>query len=366
MTKLKYIKSENLEDIARGAAFLGAGGGGYPLIGRLLAKQAIEEFGPPKVIQVDDLDDDANIFSSAMLGAPSIMLEKAAGGDDIAYAVEILEKRLGCRADAILPMEMGGINSMVPIVAAARLGLPIIDADGMGRAFPELDMVTFTIGGISATPMALTNEHLDSIIIETKTSKKAEQFARVVTTEMGAASCISCYPMKGRQVKEYAVKETLSLAMGIGQSIQQGREGMNPVDSLLAYLRSTPYYNQCKVLFDGKVTDLKREISHGWSVGHCFLEAIEGDQPHMEIMFQNEYLVARQDGKIRAIVPDLICTVDRETGEPIPAEQIRYGQRIKVIGTSAAPIMRSPEALKIFGPRLFGIDADFTPIEELD
>ena len=45
----------------------------------------------------------------------------------------------------------------IPIISA-RLGLPMVDCDGMGRAFPELQMVTFTIGGASATPMALTDE----------------------------------------------------------------------------------------------------------------------------------------------------------------------------------------------------------------
>ena len=55
-----------------------------------------------------------------------------------------------------LPIEAGGVNSMLPIAAAARLNLPLVDVDGMGRAFPELQMVTFTIGGLSATPMALT------------------------------------------------------------------------------------------------------------------------------------------------------------------------------------------------------------------
>ena len=59
---------------------------------------------------------------------------------------------------AFMPIEAGGVNSMLPIAAAARLGLPLVDCDGMGRAFPELQMVTFTIGGGSATPMAMVDE----------------------------------------------------------------------------------------------------------------------------------------------------------------------------------------------------------------
>jgi DUF917 family protein len=41
---------------------------------------------------------------------------------------------------------------MIPMVVAANLGVPIVDADGMGRAFPEIQMVTPTLHGVSATP----------------------------------------------------------------------------------------------------------------------------------------------------------------------------------------------------------------------
>jgi len=44
---------------------------------------------------------------------------------------------------------------------------------------------------------------------------------------------------------------------------------------------------------------------------------------------------------------------------------LAYGQRVRVIGYSAAPIMRRAECLKVFGPRLFGLDEDFRPVEEL-
>ena len=90
-----------------------------------------------------------------------------------------------------------------------------------------------------------------------------------------------------------------------------------PIGSLLAYLRSTEYYNHCKVLFDGKITDLRRETTKGFSMGHCELDALDGSGQHMNILFQNENLVARIDGKTVAVVPDLICIVDRETGRPV-------------------------------------------------
>ncbi len=81
--------------------------------------------------------------------------------------------------------------------------------------------------------------------------------------------------------------------------------------------------------------------------------------------FRNENLVARSEGRVRAIVPDLICVLDRETAEPITTEGLRYGQRVKVMGVSVPAVMRTPEALAIFGPKCFGIDEPFQPIESI-
>lgn len=85
----------------------------------------------------------------------------------------------------------------------------------------------------------------------------------------------------------------------------------------------------------------------------------------IEIQFQNEHLVAKEGDRVLAIVPDLIAVLDAATAEPITTEALKYGQRVTVLGISAAPIMRSPEALAVFGPRAFRLDAPFTPIEQI-
>ena len=77
------LSEDDLHDFARGAAFLGTGGGGDPYIGRLMAQNAIREFGHPKIIDVNSLDDDATVAFVAMLGAPTVLNEKAASGADI-------------------------------------------------------------------------------------------------------------------------------------------------------------------------------------------------------------------------------------------------------------------------------------------
>lgn len=359
------LSVEDLQDVACGAAFLGTGGGGDPYMGRMLATHAIREYGMPDIIDVEALDDDAAVYTIAMLGAPTVLAEKSACGDDVDLALSRMEKYTGKKADAIIPIEIGGVNSMLPIMAAARTGLPLVDADGMGRAFPEIQMVSFNIYGVSCTPLVMTDEHLNSLVVETGNAKRAEDLVRVASIEMGCSVILSSYPMTGRQVKETAVRQTMTLALEIGRAIRRGRRADNPVGELSRYLATTPYYSHCKVLFDGKVVDLRRETTQGFARGYCTLQALDGGPATMEVIFQNEHLVAREGGRVRAMVPDLICMVDSDTAEPVPVEALKYGQRLKVMGVSAPPILRTPESLEVIGPQAFGLDETFVPVEEL-
>jgi DUF917 family protein len=359
------INLSNMSDFARGAAFLGAGGGGDPHLGRLFCETAIREYGAPKVVSLDDLDPDANVYTIAMMGAPTVIVEKLICGDDAVLAIKKLEQITGRPATALMPIEIGGINSTLPIAVAARLGLPVVDADGMGRAFPELQMTTFNVYGVPLSPFVLVDEHLESVVIEARDGNNAEHIARAVAMQMGLAVMISCYPMKGADAKRAGIGGTMNAALGIGRAIAEGRRSGDPVQNLLSYLRTTPYYHHCREIFDGKIVDLLRETTRGFSIGRCTLEALDHSQSRLEIAFQNENLMARQDGRLRAMVPDLICIVDRETAEPITTEALKFGVRVKVIAASVAPAMRTPQAIDCFGPRAFGFDEDFVPIEHL-
>lgn len=360
----KLITLEDIDALATGSAFLGTGGGGDPYIGSLLAKQAIRQYGPVTLLAPDEVPDDANVFIAAGMGAPTVMIEKLMSLEDADRAVRGLERYLGRTATAIISAEMGGLNSVVPVAYAAMRGLPIIDADGMGRAFPSLDMVSFNVYGVSCTPMTLMDEHGQLVILETRNARAAEEMARPVVAQMGAQAMMCCYPMTGAQARQTAVPGTLSAALAIGKAILEGDGAVSPVDRLVAALRAQPYYRHAHRLFDGKIVDLDRLTTRGWVFGTCVIDALDG-AGQVTIEFQNEHLVARRDGQLLAIVPDLIAVVDRETARPIPTEGLRYGQRVAVIACSAPPILRTPEALAHMGPANFQLKDDFVPIEQL-
>lgn len=358
------IEMSDTHDFARGAAFLGTGGGGDPYIGRLLLQQALRNSPPPRVLSVDELDDDALVIPIAGMGAPTVIVEKIIGFGEGERALRALEKRLGRKATAIMSAEIGGLNALYPVAIAAHLGLPVVDADGMGRAFPELQMVSFNIFGQSSAPMAMADEHGDVVLIESNDNLRVERLARPIIVPMGGLCMLALYPMSGRAVKQCAIRDTLSLALGIGRAIGSARaQQRDPFESLFTHLRTTEYYRHCRMLFDGKIVDLKRETLRGWAIGHAIIERC-ADGQRLEVTFRNEYLRARSGDRTLAIVPDLISILDRETAEPITTENLKYGQRVRVVGASVPPIMRSERALEVWGPRAFGFDEPFVAIEE--
>src|SRR5205809_199090 len=192
---MRKVVESDLEDLAVGAAVLGTGGGGDPYIGKLLAQQAIREHGPVALVDVAEVPDDALVVPSAMMGAPTVMVEKLPSGDEIIRAFKMLEEYIGRQITHTVSIEAGGLNSTTPFSVAAQMKIPLVDADGMGRAFPEIQMVMPTMFGISATPMALADEKGNTALITTIDNRWTERFARSITVDMGATAMIALYTM---------------------------------------------------------------------------------------------------------------------------------------------------------------------------
>jgi len=357
---MREITEHELDDLAVGAAILGTGGGGDPYIGKLLAQQAIREHGPVTVVDVDEVDDDALVLPVAMMGAPTIMLEKLGSGDEILSAVDAIASYLGRSMTHTISAEIGGINSVFPFVLAAKRGLPIVDADLMGRAFPELQMVIPTMYGISATPMAMADEKGNAIVLSTVDNHWTERFARSLVIDMGAASMITLYALNGRQTKEATVAGSLRLSQELGRLVRETRAVHgDPVAEVIARLGGFP-------LFDGKIADVARRTEGGFARLEARIEGLKADAGStLVVRSQNEHLVAERDGVVVCSTPDLIMMFDADSGEPITTESLRYGFRVRVVGSPCDPRWRTPEGVALAGPRYFGYEADYRPVEEL-
>lgn len=358
------LSADDLPDLARGATLLGTGGGGDPYIGRRLVERVLGD-GSIEILDPDEIADDLFVIPTAQMGAPTVMVEKIPAGYEATAALRILEEHLGRTAEATMPIECGGINSMIPLVVAAETGLPVVDADGMGRAFPELSMETFAVYGVHGSPLALAGENGEKVVIDTGTDdRRMESLARAITIRLGGVGHIAEYAMTGADVRRTAIPRTLSMALSLGRAIREAREANRSPYEAIEQTLSTTLYRYMRRLFAGKVVDVERRTSEGFAKGVAKIAASDGSGSTLELRFQNENLVALRDGECVAIVPDLICVLEDESAEPITTEGLRYGQRVQVIGISTPDMMRTPEALAAFGPAAFGLSEPFRPVEE--
>ncbi|WP_157220196.1 DUF917 domain-containing protein [Flavisphingomonas formosensis] len=357
--------TQDVQDMARGAVLLGTGGGGDPYVGELFVREQIRNGRVPRVVAPEALDDDAFVLSIAGIGAPTVIVEQLVSEKTLLRLLARAEAFYGRRVDALISAEIGGANSVFPLALSAISGVPVVDADGIGRAVPQLEMTTFSIYGVKATPCLLMDDAGNIVTVDAVNDRTAEDLCRSIVTAMGSMAFSAIYPMTGKQVRECAVLGTLSQALGIGQAIRKGRdEDGNPFDRLLAYLNGHDG-RVARILFDGKVCDVVHETRDGWHWGLVTLQDLRNDSDRFTIEIRNEFIIARHNGAPATMVPDLISVLDRESAEPLTAEMLTYGQRVKVLGFSADPMLRRPESLEVLGPRLFGLDCDFVPLEDL-
>jgi hypothetical protein len=156
----------------------------------------------------------------------------------------------------------------------------------------------------------------------------------------------------------------MTLAREIGRAV---RETDGDVVAAIREVTGDSIYGAARTLFEGKVVDVERRNERGFAVGTADIEGLGPDEGStLEIEFQNENLCAVRDGEYVATVPDLITVLDRETGDPIPTERLRYGARVRVVGIPTPPIMRSEAALEVWGPETFGLDTEYRPLDGAD
>jgi DUF917 family protein len=309
------------------------------------------------VVDLDDLPDDALVMPCGGIGAPLIWIEKIGAGDEMSRVIPVVERLRGAKVAALMSAEIGGSNGLQPISWAARIGLPVVDADGMGRAFPEVPQVSMHIAGISPSPCVMTDERGNMIVFSTISGQWMERLARAAAVEFGGAASSTEYTLTVAQAREATVRGSVSLAMRIGQAVTEAAAG--PVAAVIA---ATGAFR----LVTGKIADVERRTTKGFVRGSIVVEGLGADAGRLiRLELQNENLVALEQGRVTASVPDLITVLDTETADAIVTERVRYGQRVTVIAFGCHPIWRTPAGLAAAGPRAFGYDFDYVPVEEL-
>ena len=359
------LQDQHLQDLASGAAFLATGGGGDPYLSLLCAQQSIKQYDSAELISIDAVADDALIVAIGSVGAPTTSLELLPSIDEPLIAIRAFERHTGLAIDAVVSFEIGGGNSLIPIVAAAAAGIPVIDGDGMGRALPEVQMMTYSIAGISPTPAIAVDYAGNTVAFDGISVLDYEEQIRAFSMGRGGIVTTVEFAMSAKQLRHCIVADTVSLAIAIGEVLRLSRgNAVQLVEKLQPVFEST-VYGQMSVLFSGTVTDVATSVIGGYDIGYALLRTDNNAKQEIRVDIKNEYLTVWEGSKLLASVPDLITFVDTETGQPINSERLSFGQRVTIVGIACPPHFRTPDALAVVGPKCFGFDFDFTPIERL-
>jgi len=352
---MKKLTLDNLDDLATGSAILGSGGGGDTTYAHMMAKYQMEKKDFVSLINFSELKADDLILPIGIMGAPMAEVEKILNGDEFINLFENIEKSLNKKISVIMPFEIGGANAFIPLMVASQMGLPVLDADAMGRAFPEGQMNTCNLLGAAPSPGFVTDCLGNTVIIYSKNSGMMEKISRHVTVAMGSIAAFGFYPISGFQAEKCTLHKSISKAIAIGKAHRKAREaGNDPLEAIL---------NLCKGIFigSGKVMDIDRAISRGFLNGTV---TIHHKEDRMELAFQNEYLIAKRNGKIVATTPDILMLLEQDTGTPVTSESLQYGLKVNLIALSAPNIWTTPAGLELVGPRHFGYEVDYQPIHK--
>src|SRR5262245_42643994 len=355
---LRPVSADEIESLAVGAWILGTGGGGSPYLALLNMRRLYREGAVVSLLDPMALADDDLVAVVSNMGAPLVGQERLTDPQHVAPAVRPMEEHIGRRFRAVMSLEIGGGNAIQPFMAAALLDLPVVDADTMGRAYPEAQMTSFAVHDLQMYPLTLVDVRDNAVIVARAASWKwMERLSRRACVEVGSIASTCKAPRTGREVKDCGILHTTTKAIRLGAAVRAARRAhQDPIEAVLTSEGG-------QRLFAGKLQDVDRRATEGFLRGTASIEGLDEFRGHaMRLAFQNEFAVAWLDGRPRAMTPDLICVIDTVSGEAIGTETLRYGQRATVIALPAPPVLLTPKGLEHVGPRAFGYDLDFVSV----
>lgn len=351
---LASVSAADVAALATGAAIFGTGGGGAVQTAQLATEDALRRYGPVPLISVGQLTPDDAVIMMSGIGAPTVGIEMLSSATQIEAIMREARAVAGRPITALMPAEIGGSNGVSPIGWAARLGLKVLDADGMGRAFPEATMIAPNVAGVPCDFSVMGDVIGNVVVLRTVDLRWLERHARAITVSSGGVCLGAHYLLTAETAPGAVIAGTVSRAVGVGRALLAAAE---PVGAVAAELDAA-------VLVTGKVVDVARRTEGGFVRGSVTIAGTGADRGRLQrIELQNENLLVLEDGEVLVSVPDLVSIVDAETGHAISTELLAFGQRVAVLAWACDPLWRTPRGLELAGPRAFGYDLPYVPFE---
>ena len=365
---------QDCEDFVQGCLFMGTGGGGSVAWGMDVLRDAMESGLKLEWVDVDDIPDD--VWSVTPYGMGSIApltqetldeIERVGlvdkyGDRSMEEAVKELGKYLGQPIGCLVPAELGAGNTPAPLVTGARMGIPVVDGDYGGRAYPEEMQGTPFLYGKDSWPLSSVDKWGNVAIVNYAVNgHMLERMGKMLAVAAYGSTTMASSPMPSGEMKEILVRGTLTKSLALGRAVRQAREaGGDPIE---AAVQATGGWR----LFDGIVTGKDWEDRGGYMYGTIHIDGTgDYEKQKLDVWFKNENHVSWLNGEPWICSPDLVTLAYTENGEGTTNTLIKKGDRVSAVGIKGLEAFRTEFGLnQCSGPRYFGFDIDYVPIEEL-
>lgn len=363
------ISETDLDYICVGTYILGCGGGGSPYPSYLELRNMIRNGSTVRVISIDTArkrsNNEGKFISVGYMGSPTVSDEQLPG-EELMDASLAMFKYIECeKADGVLAFEIGGGNGFTAMYcgSSAKLDLPVVDCDLMGRAYPTHNQTTVCAltGGHFWDVVSISDGNRNKFLITgAQSDELVERMARAALAQIGCHVGAVNTPMSSKQLDQMTVHNSLSQAWRIGRAVFIGRQKME-IDKLPKYILDS-LGGEGKVgrqIFQGKIVRVEKKLHMGHVYGEVQIE--DDNQNCLKIPFKNENIVAelRLKGsnhwEVVTSVPDLISVCYSDSGEACGTPDYRYGIMVFVLAIAPSKLWTSSDrALAVGGPKGFG------------
>ncbi|MFG1684388.1 DUF917 domain-containing protein [Nonomuraea sp. NPDC049269] len=336
------LDRDALEPLAAGSRLFatGAADSSFALV-RDWADEVIAAGVP--LVPADRLPGDTLCAVVTLAGSTTALAESLPTGQEPLRAVHALQHRIGAEAGAVVALNLAAENALLPLIAAAQLGVPLVDGDGSGRVFPLVEQTTYALAGHSPAPLALAGAGGELVLLETAPDR-VEATLRPVVLSAGGWAVAACYPMRARQLRSAVVPGTVS------RLLHAGRPGADRALAAPYGLRRLALGTIIAVEGGGgraaHLPSLPSSVVIGESDGLRRLVRLEA---------HNEFVLALADGAVAATAPDQICLISSGDGVVIDVDQAEPGMEVEVVVVKAAPVWHTEQGRALGGLQAFGI-----------
>jgi len=363
---------QELEWMLKGMGLLGTGGGGDPWAWGISVIEADLAKGRSyTIVSPDEVEDDALVVSGGYLGSVAEdrtldrVIDTWEKSFELEGAMREIESILGKKIGYLVPFEMGGGNTPVILSAGARLGIPVVDGDAVGRAAPETHMTSFIGHGISLTPMPLVDSTGTVVTVKSSDSiTLPDEVGRFLVSTRPGFMANAHYPMSGADLKRSVIPNTITETIAWGKCMAS-LDGTpeEKLDRLCQQFSALP-------LLHGRVVDMKGENRGGFYHARTRVEGLGAYDGHtVELTIKNEYMLARLDGEPVTVFPDLIMMMDPEDNEGVLTPDIKEGLEVIVLVRPCherlRTAMKHPLGAEAFSSKRYNEDVPFQPVEQL-